>query len=60
MNFFYLQDLVDEGTLAVKFLMPFEDFNASPVPATLEAYSGHRESAIEFIESRNRRLAGPV
>jgi len=55
-----LQDLVNEGTLAIKFSMPFEDFTASPLPEALDAYLGYRRRAIEFIESRNRRIAAHV
>jgi hypothetical protein len=56
-DFFHLQDLVDEASLTVRFSMPFEDFAASPLPLTLDAYLGYRERAIEFIEARNRRIA---
>ena len=37
-DFFHLQDLVNEATPTVKFFMRFEDFAASPLPETLEAY----------------------
>jgi hypothetical protein len=56
-DFFHLQDLVDEFTATVKFFTPFEDFAASPRPGTLDAYFEYRERAIDFIESRNRRIA---
>jgi Family of unknown function (DUF6994) len=56
-DFFLLQDLVGEVTSTVKFFTPFEDFTASPLPVTLDAYLGYRQRAIEFIESRNRRIA---
>ena len=59
-DFFHLQDLVDEDTLTVKFSMPFEDFSASPLPGTLDAYLVYRQRAIEFIASRNRRIAAHV
>jgi hypothetical protein len=59
-DFFHLQDLVNEVDLTVKFSMPFEDFTASPLPGTLDAYLGYREHAIEFIESRNRRIAAHI
>ena len=59
-DFFHLQDLVNEATLTVKFSMPFEDFTASPLPGTLDAYFVYRQRAIEFIESRNRRIAAHV
>ena len=60
MDFFHLQDLVDKVTSAVKFFMPFEDFTASPLPGTVNAYFVYRQRAIEFIESRNRRIAAHV
>ena len=59
-DFFHLQDLVDHGGAAVKFFMPFEDFTASPLPGTLDAYLVYRQRAIEFIESRNHRIAAHV
>ena len=59
-DFFLLQDLVNEVTSTVKFFTPFEDFTASPLPGTLDAYLGYRQLAIEFIESRNRRIADHV
>jgi hypothetical protein len=59
-DFFLLQDLVDEVMSTVKFFTPFEDFTASPLPPTLDAYSQYRQHAIEFIASRNRRIAAYV
>ena len=59
-DFFHLQDAVSEDTSTVKFSMPFEGFDASPLPATVEAYLAYRQRAIEFIESRNRRIAAYV
>jgi len=56
-DFFHLQDAVNEDTFAIKFSMPFEGFDASPLPATVDAYLAYRQRAIEFIESRNRRIA---
>jgi hypothetical protein len=59
-DFFHLQDLVNEVTPTVKFFMSFEDFTASPLPGTLDAYFVYRQRAIEFIESWNRRIAAHV
>jgi hypothetical protein len=56
-DFFHLQDLVNETTATVEFSMPFKDFAASPLPGTLDEYLGYRQRAIGFIESRNRRIA---
>jgi hypothetical protein len=56
-DFFHLQDLVSEVTSTVKFFTPFEDFTASPLPGTLDAYLRYRQHAAQFVESRNRRIA---
>ena len=37
-DFFHLQDLVNDDASAVKFFTPFEDFTGSPLPGTLDAY----------------------
>jgi hypothetical protein len=51
-DFFHLQDLVNEVTPTVRFSLPFEDFTVSPLPGSLDTYLAYRECAIEFIESR--------
>jgi hypothetical protein len=56
-DFFLLQDFVNERALTVRFSLPFEDFTRSPLPITREAYLDYRQGAIEFIKSRNRRVA---
>jgi hypothetical protein len=35
-DFFHLQDGVNQATPTVRFSLPFEDFSASPLPGTLE------------------------
>jgi hypothetical protein len=59
-DFFLLQDLVNEISSTVKFFTPFDDFTSSPLPGTLDAYLGYRQHALEFIEVRNRRIAAYV
>ena len=56
-NFFHLQDLVDEQTSTVRFFTPFDDFTGPPRPATVDAYLSYRQHAAEFLRSRNRRIA---
>ena len=56
-DFFHLQDLVDEATSTVRFFTPFDDFTGPPRPATLDAYLSYRQHAAQFLESRNRRIA---
>jgi hypothetical protein len=55
-EFFLLQDLVTEGCSAVKIAAPFDDFNASPIPASLSEYNAYKRSALAFIEARNQRI----
>ncbi len=59
-TFFHLQDLINGATPTVKFFLPFEDFTASPLPGTFEAYFVYRRRAIVFIASRNRRIGAHV
>jgi len=59
-DFFLLQDLVSDGSSAVKFLIPFADFTTSPFPDDVEAYQEYRRNGIRFIEARNRRMADQV
>jgi hypothetical protein len=56
-DFFYLQDLVNKATHTVNFFMPFDNFTTSPLPRTLDGYLVYSQRAIEFTESRNRRIA---
>lgn len=56
-DFFLLQDLVDERSCTVRFFTPFADFTTSPLPGTLDQYRRYRERSIEFIEARNQRIA---
>jgi hypothetical protein len=48
---------VNEVRSTVKFFMPFADFGEWVLPTTLDDYLGYRRRAMEFIESRNRRIA---
>jgi hypothetical protein len=56
-DFFHLQDLVNEDGPTVELFTPFGDFGEYVLPTTLDAYLGYRRRAMEFIESRNRRIA---
>jgi hypothetical protein len=55
-EFFLLEDLVTEDYSAVKLFMPFEDFTKSPLPGTIESYRAYQQHALQFINSRNRRI----
>ncbi len=55
-EFFLLQDLVSVDCSTVKFFMPFEDFNTSPLPGSTEAYRAYRQLAVDFIKARSDRI----
>ena len=55
-EFFLLQDLVNEDSSAVEFFLPLEDFPTWPLPASVAAYEEYRERAEGFIRARNQRI----
>ncbi len=55
-EFFLLQDIVDEDFTSVKFFMPFDGFQKSPLPMNKDEYVIYMQNAIEFIDARNRRI----
>jgi hypothetical protein len=60
-DFFLLQDLVDEESQKIRFMMPFKDFGIrGPRPRTLNEYVEYRGNAIAFLQARNRRIAAHV
>jgi len=56
-NFFLLQDLLTDDYSAIRFFTPFDNFNSSPVPESIEGYKSFRERTTAFVESRNNRIA---
>ncbi len=59
-QFFLLQDLVADDFSRVKFFLPFDEFETSPLPASVEQYATHKQLALEFIQARNRRIRESV
>ncbi|WOJ93809.1 hypothetical protein R0135_01250 [Congregibacter variabilis] len=55
-EYFLLQDLVTEDFSAVKFYLPFTEFQTSPYPASVEDYMIYNEGTIAFINGRNDRI----
>jgi hypothetical protein len=58
-EFFLLDDLVHDGT-AVRFLLPFNNFEGSPLPASIERYREYRKHSMAFVEARNARIASSL
>jgi len=59
-DFFLLQDLVNEDYSAVRFSMPFDDFHLWPMPTTVAGYRSYRDHAEAFIHARNSRILKDV
>ncbi len=55
-QFFLLEDLVDTNQ-KIKFYLPFDNFKSKPTFADIDDYLVYKRGVIDFIESRNRRIA---
>lgn len=55
-DFWLLQDLVDDNYSAVRYLMPFDEFKPPAKPQDIDAYREYRRLSIEFVQARNRRI----
>ena len=58
-DFFMLQDFIDEKE-QIKFSLPFDNFNHSPLPQTVDEYKQYRIHTIDLMNSRNRRILGSI
>ena len=57
-DFFLLQDLVQENYLSIKYYLPFKDFDEPPLPKNLHEYQLYKNNTIVFINERNQRIKG--
>jgi Family of unknown function (DUF6994) len=48
---------LSDDSSAVKFLMPFADFETSLLLDSVEAYKDYRRNAMRFVEARNRGVS---
>ncbi|GGG72578.1 hypothetical protein GCM10011374_41650 [Kocuria dechangensis] len=55
-DFFLLQDLVEEDGKTIRFFHRFEDFRTPAVPKTADEYLQYLRLSNDFITSRNRRI----
>ena len=56
-DFFLPQDLVSEDASRVEFLVEFTDFSESCFARDIDEYQVYRQRGIDFVESRNQRMA---
>lgn len=55
-DFFLLQDLIDGSS--VRFFLPFDSFeDTGPYPNNIDEYIAYMNSSIDFVKSRNERIA---
>ena len=55
-EFFFLQDMLALDLSAVRFSLPFNDFEGPPLPATRSEYLSYMSASIAFIEARGQRM----
>lgn len=55
-DFFLLQDLVCEDSGAVKFYLPFNEFEDHPLPKNLESYKSYLDRVEAFATNRALRI----
>ncbi|WP_316557814.1 DUF6994 family protein [Methanimicrococcus hongohii] len=56
-EFFLLDDLVDENKEQVSFWLPFKEFGITPpLPKDADEYKIYMENASNFIKARNKRI----
>ena len=54
-DFFLLNDLVNKD-LSIKFFLPFNDFQDSPLPMSVDEYLIYKENVENFTQNRNNRI----
>lgn len=54
-DFFHLQDFVNPKE-QIDFSLPFDNFNRSPLPQTINEYKKYMEHTINLIDKRNERI----
>ena len=55
-DFFLLQDYVTDDYMVVNLSAPFDDFQTSPIPKTVDEYRSYLNFTSRLIELRNQRI----
>ena len=56
-DFFLLQDMVKEDDSSINFWHPFNEFDHSPLPNTVEEYQAYKTNVTDFVTARNQRIS---
>ncbi len=55
-DFFLLQDLVSEDYSRIKFYIPFQSFDDSALPDSVDKFITYKSSITSFVKRRNNRM----
>jgi hypothetical protein len=55
-DFFLLQDLVQEDYMGIKFWGNFDNFETAPLPKNKEEYLSYKSQLLNFVKARNQRI----
>lgn len=55
-EFFLLQDMVNDDFSSVKMSLPCENFGRSPIPADVAEYAAYMGASMAFLVARNERI----
>jgi hypothetical protein len=55
-RFFHFQGLLNESGGGINFWLPFDDFQRSPLPQSVEEYITYKEAVCSFVLDRRRRI----
>ncbi len=56
-DFFLFQDAVSSDYTSVKIAIPFDNFQSTPVPTTVDEYVQYMAHTTELIKARNKRIS---
>lgn len=55
-EFFLLQDLLNDSNSSIRYFLPFKSFDHPAVPQNISQYREYRDNVMKFIAARNRRI----
>ena len=55
-DFFLLQDLIEEDYSSVKLFLPLSAFGQPPLPSNVEEYLIYKDNMMNFVAARNQRI----
>jgi hypothetical protein len=59
-EFFFLHDLVFDDFKTVKISQPYNDFDGSPIPNSINEYRIYESEALNFVNRRNQRILNSI